>query len=77
MLIVTNTINSLSISDNKLTIVSSIVNNTISISSVGIQGSSGNLVVSSGDANKILTNNGISVEWTDIPTNLTLNGGYF
>jgi len=77
MLVVTNTINQLSVSENKITLVSSIVHNTVSVSSIGIQGSSGNLVVSNADTSKILTNNGVSIEWTDTPTTLTINGGYF
>lgn len=76
-LIVNTTNNIIEIKNSKLKIIATNRSNIISSNVVGIQGSSGNLVVSSSNANKILTNNGTSIQWVDAPNNLTLNGGYF
>lgn len=76
-LIVNTTKNVIEVAEKRVTLTAKITNNIVSVAPIGIQGESGNLVVSSGDANKILTNNGTSVEWVTTPTNITLNGGYF
>lgn len=77
MVIVNNTINTLNIEENKFTIIASTISNKISTASIGIQGTSGNLQVTSEDNNKVLTNDGVSVKWSSSLDEIILNGGYF
>lgn len=77
MVTVNNTINTLSIEENRFTIISSNISNKISTASIGIQGTSGNLQVTSEDNNKILTNDGTTVRWSSSLEEIVLNGGYF
>ena len=77
MVSASNTVNKLSVADEKLTITSYFKVNSISVASIGIKGESGKIPVTLLDQNKILSNDGTNVEWIDTPTNLNLNGGYF
>lgn len=77
MISILNTINKLSVEEKKINITSKQTVNTLSVAPIGIQGPSGVMPIEASDTNKILTNNGTSTYWTDIPDNITLNGGYF
>lgn len=78
-LIVTTTENKLSVEEKKITIVASQIVNTVSVAPIGIQGAKGKdlAAVTPSDANKLLTNNGTIAQWTDAPSDILLNGGYF
>lgn len=75
----TTTENKLSVEEKKLTIVASQIMNTVSVAPIGIQGAKGKdpTIVTPSDANKLLTNNGTITQWTDTPSDILLNGGYF
>lgn len=78
---VTDTINTLEVSDTVLNVTIQERVNNVTIAPIGIQGPKGDPAYPTLEANKILTNDGVNVMWTDAPNNLTIdammNGGYF
>lgn len=74
-LYITEKVNSVIVSDDKI---------NVTVSSIGIQGAKGEDAYPTPlEANKLLTNDGDNVYWTDRPQNITIdaidgmNGGYF